>query len=276
MIVPLEILNPKRALDSGQVFRYTEEEEGFLIRTGKRQLLLQKQDTGYLLPDEDREEFLFWKDYLDLDADYEIYHSSWKDDPLLEQAMEYGRGIRIFNQDPFETVISFIISANSHIPRIKSSIEKICRLRGEFVPGKYPYYTFPEPDALAEASIRELREEAKVGYRDKYIAETSRMIADGEFSLEDCKRMSTEDLNRELQRLPGVGPKVAQCIMLFGFGRMEAFPVDVWVKRILKEHYKLKKVPKDPVEFGKRVIGEGAGLAQQYYFYFIRSKGGKM
>ncbi|MDO5713970.1 MAG: DNA glycosylase [Tissierellia bacterium] len=267
-------LNLKGTLESGQVFRYQSIGHRFIVHAKDQQVIIEEKEKEYHFLCCSDEEFKFWKNYFAIDMDYYKIRNTWHWNPLLEEAYEYGKGIRILRQDPFETIINFIISANSHIPRIKKSIELICKKWGRYVPGEVPYYTFPTPEELSKGTVQELRNIGKVGYRDKYIYNTVKLIHSGEKDISSFYELDTLTLDKELQTLPGVGKKVSQCILLFGFGRMEAFPIDTWMKRVLQEGLNMEKIPKNPIEFGKLAIGEGAGLAQQYYFYYTRSKGG--
>ena len=265
-------LDMKKTLESGQVFRYVDQFPYFILQDKDRQVVVEERKEDYLLHG-DESDLPYWIRYFDLARDYDTYHRTWRWNPVLERAYEYGKGIRILRQDPFETMITFILSANSHVPRIKQSVESLCRHWGRYIDGTYPYYTFPSPKDLAKGSIKEFRELAKVGYRDRYVYETAQKVASKEVDLKQLETLQTKDLIKKLKDCPGVGEKVAQCIALFGFGRLEGFPIDVWMKKMLLQGLGEEKIPKDPVEFGKRTIGEGAGLAQQYYFYYIRTKG---
>lgn len=213
--------------------------------------------------------------YFDLDRDY----SKCKKDILdktkpeikeeVEKSIEYGYGIRILNQDPFETIITYIISANNNIPRIKSIVEKICIRYGKEIKFKgKTYYSFPNVLELKDAKISDFREMG-AGFRDKRIYETINMI-----------RINGIDeylKNKEsLMSLPGVGPKVAECIMLFSLGKIDTFPIDTWVRRVTNDIYfklldenDLKR--KDIEEFGNS-FGDYSGLLQQYLFYWRREK----
>ncbi len=194
-------------------------------------------------------------------------------DPVMKNATDYGKGIRILNQDKFETIISFIISANNQIPRIKKAIEKISemlwRLSGEDENRKY--YSFPSAEKLSLARPEDLREFARVGFRDKRIVETANLIKDGIVNIDEIEKMELEDARRTLQVLPGVGPKVADCILLFAFDRKESFPVDVWIKRVMEELYLKEVTPKSKIASrGREVFGKNAGFANQYLFYYGR------
>ena len=216
-------------------------------------------------------------DYFDLNRDYgELKKRISSTDSYLEKAVEYGSGIRLLNQDLWETIISFIISANNNIPRIKGIIERLSKKYGKRIEWDgEDYYTFPTPNELAKACQKDLRE-LGLGFRDKYVYETTKRVIEGKFDLNKLEKMSTENARRELISLPGVGPKVADCILLFStLKRLDVFPIDVWVRRVMNELYIHNPVEKnvrksDILKLAKDKFGDLQGLAQQYLFYWIR------
>jgi len=209
--------------------------------------------------------------YFDLTRNYGEIKEFYKDDEILKDAMKFGYGIRILNQDKFEALISFIISANNNIPRIKKSIEKISAKYGKkIVFNNEIYYTFPTPEELAKSTEEELRE-CGVGFRDKYILKTAKDVVDGKFDLEKISKLDTESAKKELLKITGVGPKVADCILLFSMGKSDAFPIDVWIKRIMENLYIKEEVSLKEIEkYSKNRFGKYAGIAQQYLFYYVR------
>lgn len=207
----------------------------------------------------------FWREYFDLDTDYgAIKARLTESEPAIEAAVKYGAGIRILKQDLFETIISFIVSQNSNIPRIRKNIESICRTYGEYigeVSGR-ELYAFPAPEALAAADIDDLTE-LRLGYRSRYIR------AAGEKFAACCRPECREDV----LDYPGVGPKVANCVMLFGLRDTAAFPVDTWVRHIMNEMYGFSETDARGMErFAHEKFGELAGYAQQYLFYYFRDR----
>ncbi len=217
-------------------------------------------------------------DYFDLNRDYEkIKEELSQIDDNMKTSIEYGKGIRILNQDLWETIISFIISANNNIPRIKGIIERISEKYGKkIVYNGKSYYTFPTVEELSKAGVQDLRK-LGLGFRDVRVYETTRMILNKQVDLEELHQEKNFNTVRDtLLILPGVGPKVADCILLFStLKRFEAFPIDVWVRRVMNELY-IKNV--DETKVNKRDIekiayekfGKLAGLAQQYLFYWKR------
>ena len=216
-------------------------------------------------------------DYFDLNTNYEeIKCKLSKIDNYLKTSIEYGNGIRILNQDLWETIISFIISANNNIPRIKGIIDRISKKYGEKIEYRNKeYYTFPKMESLEKATVEELRA-LGLGFRDKRIYETTKMFINNEITLEELESEKNTDILREkLMTLSGVGGKVADCIMLFSLKKYNVFPIDVWVRRVMNELYiKMddeNKVSKKLLQdLAKEKYAELAGLAQQYLFYWKR------
>ena len=209
----------------------------------------------------------FWRSYFDLETDYgEIKRKLELSEPGMSEAIRYGGGIRILRQDPFETIISFIISQNNNIPRIRRNIEALCERYGAQIEGSEELgsgkimYAFPAPEVLAEANEGDLAS-LRLGYRCAYIkAAASKYLKDG---CPSCRE--------ELLSFFGIGPKVANCIMLFGLRDTAAFPVDTWVKQIMNDMYGFKTSDiKGMQAFAAEKFGDLAGYAQQYLFYYYR------
>ncbi len=220
------------------------------------------------------------KEYFDLDTNYLEYKDKLsKIDNYLKESISFGEGIRILKQDLWECIISFIISANNNIPRIKKIIEKLSLNYGEKIEynGK-EYYTFPTPESLSKASVEDLRN-LGLGFRDKRIFNTTKMIIEKNVDLEKIKNMkTTEEMREELLKLDGVGPKVADCILLFSLKRVDVFPIDVWVRRVMNDLYihneDEEKVNKKELQklAEEKFLGL-SGIAQQYLFYWKRENG---
>ena len=217
--------------------------------------------------------------YFDLNRNYtKIKNELSKIDNYMKNSIEYGEGIRILNQDLWETIISFIISANNNIPRIKGIIERLSKNYGnEIIWNEKKYYTFPTAEELRNVSVEEYRK-LGLGFRDIRVYETTQMILNKEVDLEKLFNEKTETVREELLKLSGVGPKVADCILLFStLKRFEVFPIDVWVRRVINDLYikneDEKKVSKKQIlEIAKNKYGNLAGIAQQYLFYWRREK----
>lgn len=217
--------------------------------------------------------------YFDLNRDYtKIKNELSKIDDYMKNSIKYGEGIRILNQDLWETIISFIISANNNIPRIKGIIERLSKKYGKEIIWKgKKYYTFPTPEELRNVSVEEYRK-LGLGFRDIRVYETTKMILNKEVDLKKLFNEETETVREELLKLSGVGPKVADCILLFStLKRFEVFPIDVWVRRVMNDLYikneDEKKVSKKQIlEIAEKKYGNLAGIAQQYLFYWRREK----
>ena len=273
----VENFDAKDIFTCGQAFRWYEEKNGSFttVHLG-RVLNVLNEDDKVIFKGTNLEEFNeIWIDYFDLNTNYQSIRKSLANNEILANAMEYGKGIRILNQNHFEMLISFIISANNMIPRIKKSIEVISMRYGKFIcqDENRKYYSFPTVEELSKATVEELREFAKVGFRDKRIFDTVNMIKNENIDLDSFENLETDNLREELLKFSGVGNKVADCIMLFSYKRGEVFPVDVWIKRVMeelfiKEETPVKKISKE----ADRIFGKYAGYAQQYLFYYGREE----
>ena len=269
----------KDIFECGQCFRWNENENGsYTGVVNKGVLKVEKQGekiifTGML--DIDIKEVVRF--YFDLDRNYEEIKMQLSNiDKYLKTSVEYGKGIRILNQDLWETIISFIISANNNIPRIKGIIERISKKYGtEIEWNGDKYYTFRTPKQLRKATLEDLRS-LGTGFRDIRIYETTQKVLSGEFNLNEIQNKDTLSAREELLTLSGVGPKVADCILLFStLKRFDVFPIDVWVRRVMNELYIKNedetKVSKNEIsKIAKKKFGNLEGLAQQYLFYWKR------
>ena len=310
----IESFEPKHIFECGQCFRWNEQQDGSYtgvvgenvlnVKKGKKNIII----TGMCKDNIEK----FCIDYFDLDTDYKkIKQKLSKIDDYLKKSIKYGSGIRILNQDNWEALISFIISANNNIPRIKGIIERISKKYGKkIVWNNNEYFTFPTPKELSKASIKDLRE-LGLGFRDVRVFETTRMVNNNIIDINKIENIEDISfLREELLKFPGVGPKVADCIMLFSMKKYNVFPIDVWVKRVMNELYgneikrtlsqainsstaplnkETKNLPpllkgggseadggflipnnKQILEYAENKFGDLAGLAQQYLFYWRR------
>lgn len=254
--------------DCGQCFRWNRNEDGSYDGVAGDLAANIRYEDGSVYVEGDGDE-AFWRRYLDLDTDYGHIKEVLSKNDIIRKALPYGYGIRLLKQDRWETIISFIVSQNNNIPRIKGCIEKICMLAGRNLgDGKHAFPTCEELSRLTEEDLAP----ARLGYRAKYIAKASREIAElgGEEYLDsiDWENKKVRDF---LISLTGIGPKVADCIMLFGFGRYDAFPIDVWVKRLMNRLYGIDESDlKGMKAFAEENFGEYGGFAQQYLFHYIR------
>lgn len=270
--------DPKHIFECGQSFRWKKEKDMSYTAVYKDKLINIKKEKDYLIVKNSnaKDWGTIWHEYFDLDRDYALLKSNFPHDEHLLKAIEFGNGLRLLRQDPFETTISFIISSNNQIPRIMKSVEMISKDLGKYI-GSFnniDYYSFPEPNEIAQLSEEYIREKYKVGFRAKYIKETSERIASGEFSLDEIRELPYEEAKKKLMSLAGIGPKVSDCILLFSFQKQEAFPIDVWVNRVMKTLYLGEKATKKEIEGAKKeLFGEMCGYAQQYLFYYARELG---
>lgn len=270
--------------ECGQCFRWNVEDDGSYtgvvrnsvinVAKNKNEIIFKGTFNGN---EEDFKKFIRY--YFDLDTNYnDIKEKLSNIDDYLKIATKFGSGIRILNQDLWECIISFIISANNNIPRIKKIIERISEKYGNEINfnGKV-YYSFPTPEKLAQATVNDLRD-LGTGFRDIRIYNTTNMILKKEVDLEKISKMnSTEEMREELLKLDGVGPKVADCILLFSsLKRVDVFPIDVWVRRVMNELYihnenEEKVNKKEITKLAQDKFLGIPGLAQQYLFYWKRS-----
>ncbi len=266
--------------DCGQCFRWNEQDDGSYTGIIKNGVLnVKKEESNVIfsgLLNEDIEKVC--NEYFDLNTDYELIKEKLSTvDDNLKKSIEYGEGIRILNQDLWECIISFIISANNNIPRIKKIIDRISENYGEeIIWNDKKYYTFPTEKELSKASIEDLRK-LGLGFRDKRVYTTTKMILNKEVDLDEIIKLdNSNEIREKLLSLDGVGEKVADCIMLFSLKRFDVFPVDVWVRRVMNELYikneNEEKVNKTEVrKIAEEKFGSLAGIAQQYLFYYRKN-----
>lgn len=252
----------RQILDCGQIFRYEKIDEGkYYVYSLDKRCLVEQSDACVKIYSKDRE--YFWH-YFDLDRDYSKIKESLREKPFMAQAVEYGSGIRILNQDRWEMLISFIISANNHIPRIKGIIRRLCDKLGKDM-GEYK--SFPTAQAMASKD-ETFYAELGAGYRAKYLADTAKRVADG-FDLDCVNEMQADQANKYLCKLLGVGEKVADCILLFGYHKIDVFPVDTWIRKVYRDIFgescDNKKIIREKLI--NMYSKELAGYAQQYLFF---------
>ncbi len=257
----IECFNVELSLFCGQAFRWTKNYDGSFTGVVKGKVLNLIQNENYIIfKGATKEDFEnIWLDYFDLERDYAGICEKFEDDFNLKKAKDEYYGIRVLNQEPWEALCSFIISQNNNIPRISGIVKRLCESFGERI--DECNYSFPSYERLKDVSVEELGV-LRAGFRAKYIADAVKKLNDGEILLDEIKKMPIEQARQELMKIKGVGAKVAECTLLYGFGRKEAFPVDVWVKRIMAELY-----PEGLPECTKDV----EGIAQQYLFHWRRN-----
>lgn len=267
----LDNFSLEQICDSGQCFRMKKiGEHTYSLVAGDQYLEITQKGTIVDFHCSDVELICFWVPYFDLDTDYSAYIKKVNPrDRYLSEAAEKGSGIRILRQDLWEMIITFLISQQNHITRIRGCIERLCARYGDKKISRegVEYYSFPGPEALALATEEELRE-LGMGYRARYLVETARSITQGEVSLEKIFQMKYYSrAKKELMKLSGVGEKVADCICLFALHHMDAFPVDTHIRQVLELHYKRG--------FPNRRYHGMRGIMQQYIFYYELTEGRK-
>ena len=272
----------KDIFECGQCFRWNRQEDESYTGVIKNAIINVKKENENIIftakCDGDIKEIIEY--YFDLKTNYEDIKQKLSNiDKYLKTSVEYGKGIRILNQDLWETIISFIISANNNIPRIKGIIERLSKKYGNEIEWNgQKYYTFPTPEQLKDATVQDFRN-LGLGFRDIRLYETTQMILKKEVDLEKLRNNpNTQEIRNELLKLSGVGPKVADCILLFSdLKRFDVFPIDVWVRRVMNDLYIKEndetKVSKAKIEkLAEEKFGDLKGLAQQYLFYWRREK----
>ena len=261
VITEASSFNLEQTFECGQCFRWSKTDCGTYsgVAFGKA-LTISQKDTTVTLQGCNKNDFEnVWYSYFDLGTDYdEIKDSLANLHPVLKEAQQYAPGIRILNQEPWEALCSFIISQNNNIPRIKGIIDRLCRQYGEPIDDNL--YAFPTAERLSRCTADDLAP-LRSGFRAKYIVDAAAKAATNEINLHEIKKMPVEQARKELMKIKGVGPKVADCTMLYGMGKKECFPMDVWMKRAMEVLFP-NLTPED--------FGTNAGIAQQYIFHYSR------
>ena len=253
-------LDLRETLDCGQCFRWKENDDGGFFGIVRGKPALARMDSGCLiLEGADEADRGMWYDYFDLGLDYaEVKRTLSTVHPVMAEAARFAPGIRILRQEPFEALISFIISQNNNIKRIAGIVERLCESFGE--PIGEDMYRFPTAEILGSLEPDDLAP-IRAGFRHRYIIDAARKVNGGEIDLESLREMPYDDAKAELMKITGVGVKVADCVLLYGLHRLDGFPLDVWMKRAMAVLFD----GMDPAGFG-----EYAGIAQQYIFHYSR------
>ncbi len=259
-------LNIQKIADSGQCFRLNKIDDAhFCALASDNRVIIKSTENGAEFYCTDEEYKNFWQGYFDMCTDYSKFAQSIpREDEFLTQAAEYSKGIRILKQDPWEMLVTFIISQRKNIPAIKKSVELLCDMCMADTKDKDNTngFAFPTPQQVALLTQDQLAE-CKLGYRARYINAAANAVANGEIDLEKIAQKGNEELLSALLTVQGVGVKVANCVMLFGYYRLDGFPRDVWINRVIDEVYS--------GEFDAAPYKGFEGIIQQYMFYFGRS-----
>lgn len=254
--------NPQHILECGQIFSFKKNGENYQVFSADKKAEIFETENGYIIKTKNPD---YFENFFDLKTDYGEIKKKLKKYDILTKPIEYGHGIRIVKQDLFETVISFIVSANNNIKRIQMILD---RLRQKLGQNMGDYYAFPTREALLSVN-EEFFTNIGAGYRAKYLYETVRLI--DEKTLKEWDLLSTPDLRKKLIGLSGVGPKVADCILLFGYGRGDVFPVDTWMAQMYNKFYEHQE-NREAIRYNlTKQFGQLSGFAQQYLFFFMRT-----
>ena len=280
LIRNVKSFNLEHIFECGQCFRWNKNEDGGYTGVVKENVInIRMVDNDVYVKSYGNDDLKsLFNDYFDMNRDYEKIKSELrKIDEHMDKSITYGDGIRLLNQNLWETIISFIISANNNIPRIKGIIERISKRYGNRIKWDgVEYYTFPTPEQLSKASVEDLRN-LGLGFRDVRVFETTQMVVNNEVDFDNLhSEKDTQIVRDELLKLPGVGPKVSDCILLFStLKRFDVFPIDVWVRRVMNDLYihneDENKVDKKLVlSLANEKFGNLQGIAQQYLFFWKR------
>ena len=256
--------NPEHILECGQVFRYGKDENNnyFVISKNNKATIIEKENHYEIISNDT----VYFVNYFDLNTDYNIIKTKLKQNKILSPMIDYGYGIRILKADPLEMIYSFTISQNNNIKRIKQIIERLCEIGST----NNNYKNFPTQSELFNAPL-EFYESLGAGYRAKFLKELSITLKDTNF--EEIKNLSTDEIYNFLINLKGIGPKVASCILLFGFSKTEKFPVDTWIEQVYYNHFSKEKRKRPQIqEYFESEFGNFSGIAQQYLFFYEREK----
>lgn len=261
IIITAPCFSLSQTLDCGQAFRFFEEDGVWQGVVGNRLLKMKQTDGGVCYFDITAEEFCEkYYDYFTLGFDYAALQHELCADDTLKKAIDFAGGIRLLKQDKWETLCSFIISQNNNIPRIKGIISRLCETFGDKISG-CDEYTFPTADKIAKLSVDDLAP-LRSGFRAKYILDAAKKVSCDEIDFDLLETAPLDDARAELMKIKGVGPKVAECVLLFSCSRFDAFPLDVWMKRVMAVLYP-SGLPECALQY--------RGIAQQYLFHYSRS-----
>ena len=270
MILIIDNINIKDILFSGACFRSKLESDGSITNILKDRVINLKQENNNIIVKSSNMNGIeaILKDYFDLNRNYEqINKEIVKNSPNLLKIVNKCKDYRILNQDSFEMCISYIISQNNNVKRIKKSVNELSKRYGKkIIFNDKEYYLFPEYDDLKDLSIEDFRN-LGIGFRDKYIKD----YLDKYKSLKDINLLSTEEGLKELMSVKGIGLKVASCILLFGYKRLDVFPIDTWVKKYFHNNFNVKEDQREIEKFAKEKFGKYSGLVIQYMFHYERN-----
>lgn len=272
-ILPVRDYDLAATLTSGQAFRWTLHDSFWHGVIGKRFVQLQQIKGGiFVATPMPCSDWTWAEEYLQTRVNLPAVIATFPDDAPMRAAVQACRGLRLLRQEPWECLASFILSSTKQIVQIQQIVKAVCECYGEAIAGS-PINSFPTAEKLSSLTEANLRA-CKMGFRAPYLLETARIIASGKLHLENLRQMKTSEAREALTELPGVGEKIANCVLLFAYGFQDAFPVDVWVQKALRQLYFPKRVPSNKrlIHFIQTHFGPNAGYAQQYLFHYMRTK----
>jgi len=264
-------------LDSGQVFRWREQNGSWIGIVGKNWVRLTQNQNGIRAETAVPVKSWIWlRDYLQTEIDWDAVLKTFPEDAPMRDAVATCRGLRVLRQDPWECLASFILSSTKQIVQIRQIIALLCEQFGDPIlvpPNESPVFAFPTPEKIARATETGLRA-CKMGFRAPHLLAVARQITEEKFNLENLRQLPLAEARGELMKLRGVGGKIADCVLLFAYGFDSAFPVDVWIERALQQLYfpRRRASEKHLRHFAATHFGPHAGCAQQYLFHYIRTK----
>lgn len=254
--------SPEESLFCGQCFRFTQEEDGTISgAAGNHYIALTHRGDSLLLEHCPEEDLPFWENYFDFSTDYNALKTLFSRDETMALACAFAPGIRILRQEPWEALCSFILSQSNNIRRISGIIDRLCRQFGAPIPGAPEgICSFPSPEILALLSVEDLAP-LRAGFRAKYVLDAARKVVSGQVNLEFAATAPLPQAREHLMQIYGVGVKVADCALLYGLHRLDAFPIDTWIRKALARYY--------PQGFPEEFL-PWQGAAQQFLFHYIR------
>ena len=268
--------NITHIFECGQCFRWNREDDGSYTGVVKNKVInVLQQENTVEFNNINTDDFDIIKNYFDFDTDYETIKNTLNTDEIMAEAIKFGEGIRILNQEEWETMISFMISANNRIPMIKKVIENLSVSFGDYI-GNYrgkDYFSFPTAERLSAAPVERILE-CKTGFRAPRIKAAATRFLYEKDKIYNIKNMSYNEGLAYLKTYKGIGDKVANCILLFSMKHFDTFPVDVWVRRVMQTLYVSKETKDADIrKFAENKFGKYSGFAQQYLFYYARENG---
>jgi N-glycosylase/DNA lyase len=266
--ITCNLFNLHHTLNCGQAFRweYNSQNRTWTGVVGKTVIKARQEGNTVTINSAVSKKMI--ENYFRLDDDLSKIYKQINKDQYIDAAIKYYGGLRLLRQDPYECLFSYICATRANIPQIKKTVKNLSKTFGEKI--ENGLYTFPNPKSLAEANIAQLKI-CGVGFRAPYLLQTAKNIVNMDYNLADLNKLDYEEAKAELKRFKGVGEKVADCVLLFSLNKLEAFPMDIWIKRTMKNYYNIEK-DKDIRKFVLTHFGKYCGYAQEYLYYYYRTR----